>query len=256
MVAAVAFAAECHPVVIPPCAGSTGNAWRAPTEHCSGTRSAARHCAVASQAHAERRMLRQRPALKPLGGTGLAVPSEAVRMRRPACHELAENLDVALVPEVGIEPTRPFGHGILSPARLPVSPLRRRGGIVSIARDRGVRRSAARVSTQTGRWRPCAIPADQGARQTAIFAVRKSCHANSVPRTRLRTLPFGNQWAQICPTPCAPTGFARQTATKLRVQGRSGLSRPDGQQGGETHRKVACFRGFLIVGLCRFGYTE
>ena len=29
-----------------------------------------------------------------------------------------------LVPEVGIEPTRPYGHGILSPARLPVSPLR------------------------------------------------------------------------------------------------------------------------------------
>ncbi len=30
-----------------------------------------------------------------------------------------------MVPEVGIEPTRPCGHGILSPARLPVSPLRR-----------------------------------------------------------------------------------------------------------------------------------
>ena len=26
---------------------------------------------------------------------------------------------VALVPGVGIEPTRPIGHGILSPARLP-----------------------------------------------------------------------------------------------------------------------------------------
>ena len=30
-----------------------------------------------------------------------------------------------LVPEVGIEPTLPEGNGILSPARLPVSPLRR-----------------------------------------------------------------------------------------------------------------------------------
>ncbi len=30
-----------------------------------------------------------------------------------------------LVPEVGIEPTRDCSHGILSPARLPVSPLRR-----------------------------------------------------------------------------------------------------------------------------------
>ena len=31
---------------------------------------------------------------------------------------------VLLVPEVGIEPTLPEGNGILSPARLPVSPLR------------------------------------------------------------------------------------------------------------------------------------
>jgi hypothetical protein len=31
---------------------------------------------------------------------------------------------VSLVPEVGIEPTLPEGNGILSPARLPVSPLR------------------------------------------------------------------------------------------------------------------------------------
>src|SRR5207245_7279896 len=29
------------------------------------------------------------------------------------------------MPKVGIEPTRPFGHRILSPARLPVPPLRR-----------------------------------------------------------------------------------------------------------------------------------
>src|SRR5438128_4986657 len=28
------------------------------------------------------------------------------------------------MPKVGIEPTRPFGHRILSPARLPVPPLR------------------------------------------------------------------------------------------------------------------------------------
>src|SRR5688572_17416863 len=30
-----------------------------------------------------------------------------------------------MVPEGGIEPPRPYGHRILSPARLPVSPLRR-----------------------------------------------------------------------------------------------------------------------------------
>ncbi len=33
-----------------------------------------------------------------------------------------------LVPEEGLEPTRPCGHRILSPARLPVPPLRRGGG--------------------------------------------------------------------------------------------------------------------------------
>ena len=32
--------------------------------------------------------------------------------------------DVTKVPEVGIEPTRDCSHGILSPARLPVPPLR------------------------------------------------------------------------------------------------------------------------------------
>ena len=31
------------------------------------------------------------------------------------------------MPEEGVEPSRPEGHGILSPARLPVSPLRRGG---------------------------------------------------------------------------------------------------------------------------------
>src|SRR6188472_872785 len=34
-----------------------------------------------------------------------------------------------MVPEEGIEPTRPFGHRILSPARLPVSPLRPRSDL-------------------------------------------------------------------------------------------------------------------------------
>ncbi len=33
-----------------------------------------------------------------------------------------------VVPEEGLEPSRPRGHGILSPARLPVPPLRRRPG--------------------------------------------------------------------------------------------------------------------------------
>ena len=48
------------------------------------------------------------------------------------------------MPKVGIEPTRPFGHRILSPARLPVPPLRLSPIVappdVGCARDeRGVR---------------------------------------------------------------------------------------------------------------------
>jgi hypothetical protein len=36
-------------------------------------------------------------------------------------------LDKIMVPEEGVEPTRPCGHRILSPARLPVPPHQRRG---------------------------------------------------------------------------------------------------------------------------------
>ena len=35
-----------------------------------------------------------------------------------------------LMPEEGVEPSRPEGHGILSPARLPVSPLRPQSTII------------------------------------------------------------------------------------------------------------------------------
>ena len=38
---------------------------------------------------------------------------------------------LSMVPEVGIEPTRAFTHRILSPARLPVPPLRRWNGVGS-----------------------------------------------------------------------------------------------------------------------------
>jgi hypothetical protein len=42
---------------------------------------------------------------------------------------------VLLVPEEGVEPTRPCGHRILSPARLPVPPLRRGGNDREFGRD-------------------------------------------------------------------------------------------------------------------------
>jgi hypothetical protein len=39
-----------------------------------------------------------------------------------------------LVPGVGIEPTRPYGHGILSPERLPIPPPRRTRNSTAVAR--------------------------------------------------------------------------------------------------------------------------
>ena len=46
-----------------------------------------------------------------------------------------------MVPETGIEPVFPFGRGILSPLRLPVSPLRQKeensGGDDHIRTDQG-----------------------------------------------------------------------------------------------------------------------
>ena len=36
---------------------------------------------------------------------------------------LQETKACYVLPEVGVEPTRPEGHGILSPARLPIPPL-------------------------------------------------------------------------------------------------------------------------------------
>gem|GEM_PF-2029273 len=39
---------------------------------------------------------------------------------------------IKVVPEAGIEPARPEGHGILSPARLPISPLRHRKCLLNL----------------------------------------------------------------------------------------------------------------------------
>jgi antitoxin (DNA-binding transcriptional repressor) of toxin-antitoxin stability system len=61
-----------------------------------------------------------------------------------------------MVPGVGIEPTRPYGHGILSPERLPVPPPRRSfivEGPRPSAHDTGApRRAPGRVDT------PCLRP--------------------------------------------------------------------------------------------------
>ena len=71
--------------------------------------------------------------------TGMApfIPLNPVGRRRPGGRALvrpcrfdkSQNCLRALVPEEGVEPSRPEGHGILSPARLPVSPLRPRKNV-------------------------------------------------------------------------------------------------------------------------------
>ena len=63
------------------------------------------------------------------------------------------------MPEVGVEPTHPCGYGILSPARLPVSPLRP-GSVqdsnvnlirsLCATRRTGVGRMIGRISYQIG----------------------------------------------------------------------------------------------------------
>ena len=44
-----------------------------------------------------------------------------------------------IIPEVGLEPTRPCGHGILNPARLPIPPLRLELGYKINAHERFVK---------------------------------------------------------------------------------------------------------------------
>ena len=46
------------------------------------------------------------------------------RKTQKGLNENAESLTITMVPEVGIEPTWSCPRGILSPVRLPVSPLR------------------------------------------------------------------------------------------------------------------------------------
>ena len=67
-----------------------------------------------------------------VGVSGLRGLASVTKAQRPP-GRVAKGL--APMPEVGVEPTRPEGHGILSPARLPVPPLRRRSAIVAAVRQ-------------------------------------------------------------------------------------------------------------------------
>ncbi len=59
------------------------------------------------------------------------VPPSHVACDRSAQAQAAQGENV--VPEGGIEPPRPFGHGFLKPARLPIPPLWRRRAILGVA---------------------------------------------------------------------------------------------------------------------------
>src|SRR5439155_7234085 len=65
-----------------------------------------------------------RPARLPvhIGGRAAAQPGSTFMLLTRE-QKVKRRLD-AVVPKVGIEPTRPCGHRILSPARLPIPPLR------------------------------------------------------------------------------------------------------------------------------------
>ena len=61
---------------------------------------------------------------------------EDLNLRPPGYEpdELPTALSRDMVPETGVEPARDFSHGILSPGRLPIPPLRQRVVPVSFER--------------------------------------------------------------------------------------------------------------------------
>src|SRR4030065_3787 len=65
------------------------------------------------------------PDFSPVGGVVEECPRPAARRPKPVRPPWTGSAK-RLVPEEGVAPSRPCGHGILSPARLPVPPLRRR----------------------------------------------------------------------------------------------------------------------------------
>ena len=60
----------------------------------------------------------------------------ATRVMSPTSYQAALPRD--MVPETGVEPARDSSHGILSPGRLPIPPLRR-GGLQSLAFECSIR---------------------------------------------------------------------------------------------------------------------
>ena len=121
------------------------------------------------------------------------------------------------MPEVGVEPTRPGGHGILSPARLPVPPLR---PIRIVARSLGgPEKSPARCVS------PCSPEAGTSPDST---------RALKLPVTRERRRPRGRR---------DPGGWARPARMRSRRSGERGRERP-------APRSRACARSIAPEARC------
>src|SRR5215467_14412702 len=81
-----------------------------------------------------------------------------------------------MVPEVGFEPTRPYGHGFLRPARMPVPPLRpiyERRLILPPAGPGAVRPEGLPASEKVPRSHACARDMGRFCCSTSNEAARK-----------------------------------------------------------------------------------
>ena len=148
------------------------------------------------------------------------------RLARPRGHAFTGPAQQTLVPEVGLEPTRPFRHPILSRARLPVPPHRHgvgeqrfytaaRRSVTTPARTgRGSASAPANASVQLSFWGPRAArcsAADQG--QTAAAHRKWNCPGETVKLAQSAR----PQDPREETSPCPPTSPATATTSAARA---------------------------------------
>ena len=78
-----------------------------------------------------------------------------------------------MVPEEGVEPSLPEGNGILSPARLPVSPLRLEEELPLYVERRGARHRARPNQLATTERTICAVRPQRAASVSNIRSVER-----------------------------------------------------------------------------------